>query len=169
MAIFTIPWFVFGREAGRALASALWPGHKPTAAAEGNTRVEDRFGQQGGAMKKPSVPKCSEGLWETLQSSLAVFYVEQVALNRHVSPQPQRILLCRKSLAKSRLFELCQTTAPRDVWLREVIRNKRCSQEHRSSSFRTTADTESARSRHRDGLTMTWRHHLDGGFLLAAR
>ncbi len=34
-------------------------------------------------------------------SSLAVFYVEQVALNRHVSPQPQLLLLCRKSLVAS--------------------------------------------------------------------
>jgi hypothetical protein len=37
--------------------------------------------------KKPSVPKCLEGLRkssEKLYSSLAVFYVEQVALNRHV-------------------------------------------------------------------------------------
>ena len=42
-------------------------------------------------MKKPSVPKSA---WRALRnssgkllSSLAVFYVEQVALNRHVSPQ----------------------------------------------------------------------------------
>jgi len=58
-------------------------------------------GQQGGANEKPSVPKCSEGLWETLQSSLAVFYVEQVALNRHVSPQPQLLLLCPIQSGKS--------------------------------------------------------------------
>jgi hypothetical protein len=42
----------------------------------------------GGENKKPSVPKCSEGISENLSgklySSLAVFYVEQVALNRHV-------------------------------------------------------------------------------------
>ena len=41
-------------------------------------------------MKKPSVPKSLEGLRTSLYlnstSSLAVFYVEQVALNRHVSP-----------------------------------------------------------------------------------
>ena len=34
-------------------------------------------------------------------SSLAVFYVEQVALNRHVSPQPQLHLLCLSRRAKS--------------------------------------------------------------------
>jgi hypothetical protein len=43
---------------------------------------------EGGRNKKPSVPKCSEGISEKLSgklySSLAVFYVEQVALNRHV-------------------------------------------------------------------------------------
>jgi hypothetical protein len=39
--------------------------------------------------------ECSEGLRKflgTLKSSLAVFYVEQVALNRHVSPQSRPIL-----------------------------------------------------------------------------
>jgi hypothetical protein len=54
-----------------------------------------RLGQQGGN-EKPSVPKCSEGLRNSsgiLYSSLAVFYVEQVALNRHVSPQPQLLYL----------------------------------------------------------------------------
>ena len=35
-------------------------------------------------------------------SSLAVFYVEQVALNRHVSPQPQRLLLCLSGSPMSR-------------------------------------------------------------------
>jgi hypothetical protein len=43
---------------------------------------------KGGINEKPSVPKCSEGISEILSgklySSLAVFYVEQVALNRHV-------------------------------------------------------------------------------------
>src|SRR5271167_2957863 len=55
-----------------------------------------RLGQQGGKNKNPSVPKCSEGLRNSsgiLYSSLAVFYVEQVALNRHVSPQPQLLHL----------------------------------------------------------------------------
>ena len=40
-------------------------------------------------MKKPSVPKCFGGSQKIFlgcsTSSLAVFYVEQVALNRHVS------------------------------------------------------------------------------------
>ena len=43
-----------------------------------------------GVNEKPSVPKSLEGLENffvsELTSSLAVFYVEQVALNRHVSP-----------------------------------------------------------------------------------
>jgi len=41
-------------------------------------------------MKKPSVPKSAGGSQTSSRnstSSLAVFYVEQVALNRHVSPQ----------------------------------------------------------------------------------
>jgi hypothetical protein len=41
-------------------------------------------------MKKPSVPKSAGGSQNPSRnstSSLAVFYVEQVALNRHVSPQ----------------------------------------------------------------------------------
>src|SRR5215475_8835857 len=48
-------------------------------------------GQRGGIKtKKPSVPKSaggSQSLSRNSTSSLAVFYVEQVALNRHVSPQ----------------------------------------------------------------------------------
>jgi hypothetical protein len=61
-------------------------------------------GSKEGRNEKPSVPKCSEGLWETLQSSLAVFYVEQVALNRHVSPQPQLRLLCLSPWAEVKQF-----------------------------------------------------------------
>jgi hypothetical protein len=64
-------------------------------------------------MKRPSVPKCLEGLRKSsgkLYSSLAVFYVEQVALNRHVkcdriaidSPQPQLFFLCLKTKEMSR-------------------------------------------------------------------
>jgi len=47
-------------------------------------------------MKKPSVPKCGEGLRNSVNStnSLAVFYVEQVALNRHVTPQLRLTYLC---------------------------------------------------------------------------
>ncbi len=79
--------------------------------------VELDLGQRGGEeTKKPSVPKCSEGLRKLLgnsASSLAVFYVEQVALNRHVlsvaltqsesrSPQPQLNCLCLKGWQMSR-------------------------------------------------------------------
>ncbi len=65
-------------------------------------------------MKKPSVPKCLEGLRKSsgkLYSSLAVFYVEQVALNRHVlSAIAQRstrrnrsyVFLCLKTQEMSR-------------------------------------------------------------------
>src|SRR5437899_6076129 len=55
-----------------------------------------------GNNKKPSVPKCSEGLSRNSTSSLAVFYVEQVALNRHVSPQPQLHCLCLSHQPMSR-------------------------------------------------------------------
>ena len=56
----------------------------------------DDRGQRGEEKKKPSVPKCLEGLRKALKStsSLAVFYVEQVALNRHVSPPKWLIYLC---------------------------------------------------------------------------
>src|SRR6266702_1817791 len=78
--------------------------------------VELDLGQRGGEeTKKPSVPKCSEGLRKLLgnsASSLAVFYVEQVALNRHVlsvaltqsesrSQQPQLNCLCTRRRKKS--------------------------------------------------------------------
>jgi len=48
-------------------------------------------------------------------SSLAVFYVEQVALNRHVSPQPQLLLLCRKSLPKSRSLNFARLPSLRQA------------------------------------------------------
>ena len=56
-------------------------------------------------MKNPprqSAWRVSESFWE-LASSLAVFYVEQVALNRHVSPQPQLVFLCtnRKKMSRT--------------------------------------------------------------------
>jgi hypothetical protein len=57
----------------------------------------DRVGQRGGDKnEKPSVPKCREGVRKSLNStnSLAVFYVEQVALNRHVTPQLRLTHLC---------------------------------------------------------------------------
>src|SRR5260370_38197205 len=61
------------------------------------------LGQQGGN-EKPSLPKRLEGLRGFLNSSssLAVFYGEQVALNRHVSPQPRPVPLCLKSKGMSR-------------------------------------------------------------------
>jgi hypothetical protein len=54
-------------------------------------------------------------------SSLAVFYVEQVALNRHVSPLPQRLFLCLKSRAKSRSLNFANFTGLPE-WL-EPFRN----------------------------------------------
>src|SRR5882724_874389 len=55
------------------------------------------YGDEGsaeGENKKPSVPKSarrvSENLLGNSKSSLAVFYVEQVALNRHVSVDRRR-------------------------------------------------------------------------------
>src|SRR5258708_23793209 len=59
------------------------------------------LGQQGGENENPSLPKCLEGS-KNSSSSLAVFYVEQVALNRHVSPQPRLLLLCLKRREMSR-------------------------------------------------------------------
>src|SRR5437773_10134215 len=57
-----------------------------------------------------SARRVSENLLRNSKSSLAVFYVEQVALNRHVScdckavdsPQPQLYCLLRRFWAKSR-------------------------------------------------------------------
>ena len=49
-------------------------------------------------MKKPSVPKCFGGSQKIFlgcsTSSLAVFYVEQVALNRHVRRHFRLLFLC---------------------------------------------------------------------------
>jgi len=49
-------------------------------------------------MKKPSVPKCFGGSQKMFlgcsTSSLAVFYVEQVALNRHVRRHFRLLFLC---------------------------------------------------------------------------
>ena len=49
-------------------------------------------------MKKPSVPKCLGGSQKIFlgcsTSSLAVFYVEQVALNRHVRRHFRLLFLC---------------------------------------------------------------------------
>jgi hypothetical protein len=49
-------------------------------------------------MKKPSVPKCVGGSQKIFlgcsTSSLAVFYVEQVALNRHVRRHFRLLFLC---------------------------------------------------------------------------
>jgi hypothetical protein len=56
------------------------------------------FGQQeGNKIEKPSMPKCLEGLRNSVNStsSLAVFYVEQVALNRHVTPHLRLLHLCK--------------------------------------------------------------------------
>jgi len=49
-------------------------------------------------MEKPSVPKCLGGSQKIFlgcsTSSLAVFYVEQVALNRHVRRHFRLLFLC---------------------------------------------------------------------------
>ena len=49
-------------------------------------------------MKKPSVPKCLGGSQKIFlgcsTSSLAVFYVEQVAINRHVRRHFRLLFLC---------------------------------------------------------------------------
>jgi hypothetical protein len=54
--------------------------------------------QQEGQIEKPSVPKCVGGSQKIsgmlYQSSLAVFYVEQVALNRHVRRHFRLPCLC---------------------------------------------------------------------------
>src|SRR6266436_5402899 len=58
-----------------------------------------------GETKNPpcqSARRVSENLLGNSKSSLAVFYVEQVALNRHVSPQPQLYYLCLSRLQMSR-------------------------------------------------------------------
>ncbi len=57
-------------------------------------------------MKKPSVPKSLEGLRNfsvNSTNSLAVFYVEQVALNRHVTPLTRLLYLWSKAHWLSRL------------------------------------------------------------------
>src|SRR5690349_4443582 len=70
--------------------------------AEGMTSIREiRFGQQGGGKRKTLRAKVLGGSLGNSTSSLAVFYVEQVALNRHVSPQPQLALLCLNSRGKS--------------------------------------------------------------------
>jgi hypothetical protein len=69
-------------------------------------------------MKNPpcqSAWRVSENLSGKLYSSLAVFYVEQVALNRHVSPQPQLLFLCLKTQEMSRGKGKRVRYAP-DVW-----------------------------------------------------
>jgi hypothetical protein len=63
-------------------------------------------------MKNPpcqSARRVSEDLLGNSKSSLAVFYVEQVALNRHVSPQPQLLLLCLRRQRMSMLMYTVQT------------------------------------------------------------
>src|SRR5690348_2016541 len=64
---------------------------------------ENRLGQQGGK-RKTLRAKVLGGSLGNSTSSLAVFYVEQVALNRHVSPQPQLSLLCLIRRGKSIAF-----------------------------------------------------------------
>jgi hypothetical protein len=74
------------------------------------------------ANKKPSVPKSAggvSGLPRISTCSLAVFYVEQVALNRHVSPQQAASLLMTGkapvvntvSKAQHSMTTICQVVA----------------------------------------------------------
>src|SRR5438445_5083939 len=58
-----------------------------------------------------SARRVSECLLRNSKSSLAVFYVEQVALNRHVSPQPQLYSLCLSWLLMSRVVFLARIEA----------------------------------------------------------
>jgi len=70
-------------------------------------------------MKKPSVPKCLGGSQKIFlgrsTSSLAVFYVKQVALNRHVRRHFRLLFLCalrpdsssRKNSISSLVSEKC--------------------------------------------------------------
>src|SRR6266436_3038366 len=61
-----------------------------------------------GETKNPpcqSARRVSENLLGNSKSSLAVFYVEQVALNRHVSPQPQLYYLCLSRLQMSSVLQ----------------------------------------------------------------
>src|SRR5689334_6085634 len=63
------------------------------------------LGQQGGKQKTllAKVLGGSQKASGNSSSSLAVFYVEQVALNRHVSPQPRLLPLCLKNKEMSRI------------------------------------------------------------------
>src|SRR5215470_18562607 len=63
--------------------------------------VEFGSGQQRGTKRKTLRAKVLGGSLGNSTSSLAVFYVEQVALNRHVSPQPQLAPLCLIRRGKS--------------------------------------------------------------------
>jgi hypothetical protein len=72
--------------------------------------VMDYKGSKEGNKKTLRAKECLEGLRKSsgkLYSSLAVFYVEQVALNRHVSPQPQLLCLClkRKGMSRAKPWE----------------------------------------------------------------
>jgi hypothetical protein len=64
-------------------------------------------------MKKPSVPKCFGGSQKIFlgcsTSSLAVFYVEQVALNRHVRRHFRLLFLCTLPPAMSRCKKIWET------------------------------------------------------------
>lgn len=66
-----------------------------------NTLVKFDLGSKEGK-RKTLRAKVLGGSLGNSTSSLAVFYVEQVALNRHVSPQPQQLLLCLSHQPMSR-------------------------------------------------------------------
>ena len=81
-----------------------WPARRSVRASVPSVNIVV-LGQQGGEIEKPSLPKCLEGLRNVSGNSsrsLAVFYVEQVALNRHVLPQLRLPPLCLKSKEMSR-------------------------------------------------------------------
>src|SRR5258708_16998226 len=73
---------------------------------------------------RQSARRVSENLLGNSKSSLAVFYVEQVALNRHVSPQPQLYYLCLSRQQMSRAPSDCGSFSDYDLSGRTLLRNR---------------------------------------------
>jgi len=70
-------------------------GHRKVVAPQARIVFIVRASKEGG-IKNPPCQRVQEGSQKVLGNStcsLAVFYVEQVALNRHVSPQQAAVLL----------------------------------------------------------------------------
>src|SRR5213078_2077778 len=83
-----------------AAASTEQPNHQLTAIDQLRFRAAGRRETKNPPCQ--SARRVSENLLGNSKSSLAVFYVEQVALNRHVSPQPQLCYLCLSRWQMSR-------------------------------------------------------------------